>query len=518
MEICAFCGTPIAAKQVYCSNCGKFTQPDIESEVKRVAADVVANGQRAEPNYRALAQKLPPDAIPHLKARIRDYAIRLRGGNQPPPPPPPPSAPAPPSPIKPVKPIVPPSGETPPAEAAMRKMMTPPPSRQVTPNPAPLPPPIKPFNLSEFEAKTQPGCAANASPSEEVIPAPPARAVTRNKPAQTKPTPSNPAQNRSMQRTASASPASLPRKPRPQAAVKFTKTTFDHPKSYDQKAKLNMDKVDGLSVTVSGGLAGAGTAIRDRRDQIIVTNAIGTGLAAILTMMIIALLTIGPGVFGAQVFGRLEAEAMQSIAAFIFIIAIMFSFPITPVVYKLLRGRRTLINDTRVNLLADLLDALQDDLRRVKVTANLSGPQSAEKLQRKGTSSNQRPKHYYKDYWLRLRSRSRSRNLVEVRITEHCKVGMAYWRRGSVSGKSKLKSAKSESRYIVRVAIIPNAEYFTTARFTPEALAMLSPETKVLRAESYSDHLIVVAQVLHPPSFQKICAIFHYAQQHIRRL
>lgn len=491
MEICAFCGTPIAASTVYCGSCGKFTQPEIESEVKRVAADVVANGQRAEPTYRALAEKLPPEAIPHLKARIRDHATRLRGVN----PSPNPSA----SPIKPLsgRPAALPASEISPAEAAIRKTMATPPSLEAaSKTPAPLPPPVKPFDLSEFEAETQPGRAlTDPPPSEEVIPAPPAKAVTHNATPKT------------------ASP--VPYKAGPKPTVTFTPITFDHPERYGVKDKLTTVKVKGLSVTVTGGLVGAGAAIRARAKQAKASDASSKGLAILLTLVIlVGTLTLG-GTWASQTFRDNEGGDFIVLG---FMGAMIAAVVLSPTVYRLLRGQRILINDSRVSLLADLLDSLQDDFRRATVTANLSGPQAAPNLRRKVVLAKQRPKHHYTERWLQLRGRSAHKNLIEVRITERCKVGMAYIGLGKISKKPKYKRAKSESRYIVQVVILPNAERFTTTRFTREAAEMLSRETQILQAEAHDDHVIVVAEVPHPPSVRTVGAVLHYTQRHIHKI
>jgi hypothetical protein len=110
-----------------------------------------------------------------------------------------------------------------------------------------------------------------------------------------------------------------------------------------------------------------------------------------------------------------------------------------------------------------IIHTLQDDIRPQSSFLghiDLTGVEQDQKIAREGKDTLGRTNRLYRDQWLNLKLKLYDGNILRFSIIERYKTRLGYWKRGSISGKTKWKAPKFKGRLYelsVRVAASPEA-------------------------------------------------------------
>jgi hypothetical protein len=111
----------------------------------------------------------------------------------------------------------------------------------------------------------------------------------------------------------------------------------------------------------------------------------------------------------------------------------------------------------------EILRTLRDDLRPAGTFLghlDLTGALLPTKVAREANDSQNRTTQYFRDEWLSLKAKLYDGNVLRVSALQRSKQRKPYWKRGTISGKMKLKPAKfkgSEQQLKVRIVVNPEA-------------------------------------------------------------
>ena len=109
----------------------------------------------------------------------------------------------------------------------------------------------------------------------------------------------------------------------------------------------------------------------------------------------------------------------------------------------------------------DILHTLRDDLKPGSTFIghlDLTGAMVKSKVARETKDSRERTTQHFRDEWLSLKAKLYDGNVLRVTAIQRSKQRQPYWKRSSISGKTKQKPAKfkgSEQQLKVRLAVNP---------------------------------------------------------------
>jgi hypothetical protein len=122
----------------------------------------------------------------------------------------------------------------------------------------------------------------------------------------------------------------------------------------------------------------------------------------------------------------------------------------------------------------EILKTLRDDLRPGGTFLghlDLTGALLPTKVAREANDSQNRTTQYFRDEWLSLKAKLYDGNVLRVSALQRSKQRKSYWKRGTISGKMKLKPAKfkgSEQQLKVRIVVNPEVyKIVPNAKFKP---------------------------------------------------
>jgi hypothetical protein len=110
-----------------------------------------------------------------------------------------------------------------------------------------------------------------------------------------------------------------------------------------------------------------------------------------------------------------------------------------------------------------LIHTLRDDpdpRRNLFGHVDLSGARQAAKRFREGTNARGLAMEYFRDEWLSLKGKLYDGNMLRLSAIERVKVRKQYYKRSAISGKMKLKPAKSASAQQLKVRLSVNPEVY----------------------------------------------------------
>lgn len=111
----------------------------------------------------------------------------------------------------------------------------------------------------------------------------------------------------------------------------------------------------------------------------------------------------------------------------------------------------------------EVIDTLRDDpdpRRPLFGHLDLSGAEQPAKQARTATNAAGRALVYYRDEWLSLKAKLYDGNMLRLSAIERVKVRQSYQKRSAVSGKLKLKPAKTASAQELKVRVSVNADAY----------------------------------------------------------
>jgi hypothetical protein len=154
-----------------------------------------------------------------------------------------------------------------------------------------------------------------------------------------------------------------------------------------------------------------------------------------------------------------------------------------------LRKSRTQAFSPRFSGTQTILHTLRDDLRpdtSFLGHLDLTGALLPTKVAREAKDTQNRTTQFFRDEWLSLKAKLYDGNVLRVSAIQRSKQRKPYWKRGKISGKTKLKPAKfkgSEQQLKVRIAvnpevykIVPNSKFKAGQNIGKFKLAQLSTE------------------------------------------
>jgi hypothetical protein len=112
----------------------------------------------------------------------------------------------------------------------------------------------------------------------------------------------------------------------------------------------------------------------------------------------------------------------------------------------------------------EVIYTLRDDpdpRRNLYGHVDLSGAQQPAKRFREGTNARGQAMEYFRDEWFSLKTKLYDGNMLRLSAIERVKVRKQYYKRSAISGKMKLKPAKSASAQQLKVRLSINPEVYT---------------------------------------------------------
>jgi hypothetical protein len=117
----------------------------------------------------------------------------------------------------------------------------------------------------------------------------------------------------------------------------------------------------------------------------------------------------------------------------------------------------------RFHAAREVIHTLRDDpdpRRNLFGHVDLSGAQQPAKRFREGTNARGLAMEYFRDEWLSLKTKLYDGNMLRVSAIERVKVRKSYYKRSRISGKMKLKPAKTASAQQLKVRLSVNPEVY----------------------------------------------------------
>lgn len=128
----------------------------------------------------------------------------------------------------------------------------------------------------------------------------------------------------------------------------------------------------------------------------------------------------------------------------------------------------------RFDLARTIFDTLKDDISPKHTLVgwlDLTGAEQESKKSRQKNSQSGQPIFYYRDDWLRLKTRLYDGNILRLAVVDQVKARQGFWKRSRISGKNKWRGGSSEKQYELQfsVSLSPGAYEITSISIQPGA-------------------------------------------------
>lgn len=173
----------------------------------------------------------------------------------------------------------------------------------------------------------------------------------------------------------------------------------------------------------------------------------------------------------------------------------------------------------RFSLAQTLFETLKDDLAPKQTLVgwlDLTGPEQESKTIRQKSSQSGQPIVYYRDEWLRLKTKLYDGNVLRLSVIDRVKARQGFYKRSRISGKNKWRAGSSQSQYELQLSLSVNPGAYELLPFEPNT-AIPNSRFVLQQAEARAGRITLDAAAASDFDAWDILNVMKFGYQHLQR-
>lgn len=174
----------------------------------------------------------------------------------------------------------------------------------------------------------------------------------------------------------------------------------------------------------------------------------------------------------------------------------------------------------RFGLAQTLFETIKDDLAPKQTLVgwlDLTGPEQEGKTIRQKNSQSGQPIMYYRDEWLRLKTKLYDGNVLRLSMIDRVKARQGFYKRSRISGKNKWRAGSSQSQYELQFSLSINPGVYELLPIQPNT-AIPNSRFVLLQGEARDGRITLDAATNSEFDAWDILHVMRFGYQHLEKM